>query len=170
MTEAKREQILLSIVVVIILGMLLKFIYRPEIKRILALKSELTKISSELEEAQILTKKGDDDMGKAGELEEKLAVESEINDVLAFLTESAEETALTLSSVSQRIRVRKEFYEQVPVEIELSAEYGKILSYLGKIGTFPKLLRIGNLEIMRDETAPHKLRVELLVKTYVLPQ
>jgi type IV pilus assembly protein PilO len=150
--------------------MLFKFAYRPEIERISALKSELAKISLELKEAQILMKKGDDNTRKVGELEEKLAVESEINNILALLTESAEETALTLNSVSQRVRVRKEFYEEIPVEIELSAEYGKILDYIGKIGTFPKLLRIGNLEIMRGETASPKLRVKLLVKTYVLPQ
>ena len=169
MAKTKREQILLGISTIFILGMLFKFVYQPEIGKITRLKSELMKTSQELRETQMLVEQSPS-KNDEGEHKQKFAIKNEVNEILSFLTESAEETDVTLSSVSQRSPVRKEFYEEIPIEIEFTAEYGKILDYLDRIGTFPKLLRIGNMEITRDEAALHGLMVKLLVKTYVLPE
>ena len=169
MVKVKKEQMLLSISAILILGMLLRFVYQPQIGKITRLKSELMKTSQELRESQMLIEQNPS-KNDEGEPRQKFAIKNEVNEILSFLTESAEETDVTLSSVSQRSPVRKEFYEEIPIEIEFTAEYGKILDYLDRIGTFPKLLRIGNLEITRDEAALHRLMVRLLVKTYVLPE
>ena len=167
MAKVKREQILLGISTVLILGMLFKFAYQPQIRKIVALKGELVKISQQLRESRILSQQKTS-KNSMTELRQKFATENEINGILSFLAKSAEEAAVTLNSISQREAVKKKFYMEIPVEIELIAGYRGILDCLGKIGKFPKLLRVANIEIMRDETILPKLRVKLLVKIYVL--
>ena len=167
MVKLKREQALLAIVTVLILSMLFKFVYQREIRKIVTLKKQLTETSQELKDANILIQQKIS-KNTERELEERFAGENEVNDILSFLTESAQASGIILDSIKQRETARKEFYEDIPIEIELYAEYGEILNYLGKIATFPKLLQIDNLEIIRDETVLPRLRVKLMVRTYVL--
>ncbi|MDP8217327.1 MAG: type 4a pilus biogenesis protein PilO [Candidatus Theseobacter exili] len=167
MIKLKREQVLLAIVAVLILSMLFKFVYQPQIRKVVALKGVLVKTSQELREAHILIQQK---IGKSTEreLEERFATENEVNEILSFLTESAQESGIILGSISQRETARKEFYEDIPIDIEFTTEYEKTLNYLSKIAAFPKLLQIDNLEIIRDETVLPRLRVKLMVRTYVL--
>ncbi len=167
MIKLKREQVLLAIVTVLILSILFKFVYQREIRKIVTLKSQFTETSQELKYANILLQQKIS-KNTERELEERFARENEVNDILSFLTESAQASGIILGSIKQRETARKEFYEDIPIEIELSAEYGEILNYLDKIAAFPKLLQIDNLEIIRDETILPRLRVKLMVRTYVL--
>ena len=166
--KREREQAFLAIFsMVIFLSILFRFIYQPQITKVVVLKGVLVKTSQELRETHILIQQKIN-KNTERELEERFAAENEVNDILSFLTESAQESGIMLGSISQRETARKKFYEDIPIEIELYAEYGEILNYLGKIATFPKLLQIDNLEIIRDETVLPQLKVKLMVRTYVL--
>lgn len=167
MVKVKREQVLLAIVTVLILSMFFRLVYQREIRKIGTLKNQLVKTSQELRETHILIQQKIS-KNTERELKERFAAENEVNDILSFLTESAQESGIILDSISQRKSARKEFYEDIPIEIELIAEYEKILDYLSKIAAFSKLLQIDNMEIVRDETILPRLRVKLMVRTYVL--
>lgn len=169
MIKLKREQLLLAIVTVLILCMFFRLVYQREIRKIGTLRKQLVKTSQELRRTHMLIQQKISKNTEI-ELEEKFAAENEVNDILSFLTESAQESGIILGSISQRETARKKFYfyGNILIKIELYAEYEKILNYLGKIAASPKLLQMDNLEIIRDETILPRLRVKLMVRTYVL--
>ncbi len=169
MAETKREQIVLGITIALILGMLFRFLYLPEMRRVFSLRGELAETLLKSKKAQEFIDKGND-MREEWKLEEKLVVGGEINDILAFLTESAHGVGITLSSVCQQETARREFYSEVPIGIELTGDYSRILAYLTEISTFSRVLQIGSLEIVRDEKERPGLRGKLLMKTYVLSE
>ena len=159
--------------IVLLLGLYIWFVHIPKTGEISTLKSDLDKLERDISLAKIRTK----DLGK---LEAELAkaqedlkfalkllpTNSEIPSLLKNITKLGNDSNLEFLLFSPQREVSKEFYAQIPVNIEVEGGYHDIALFFDRIGKLDRIVNIVDVNMAPVKEQNTTLRVSCKATTY----
>jgi type IV pilus assembly protein PilO len=159
--------------IVLLLGLYIWFVYIPKTGAISTLKSELDKLETEISLAKIKTKdldKLEAELAKAQEgLQSALKLlptTSEIPSLLKNITKLGNDSNLEFLLFSPQRQVSKEFYVQIPVNIEVEGVYHDVALFFDRIGKLDRIVNIIDVSMAPVEEQSTTLRVNCVATTY----
>jgi type IV pilus assembly protein PilO len=78
-----------------------------------------------------------------------LPKELEIQDMLKKIYSEARTAGVELSNFKPKEVVAKDFYEELPMEIQLKGTYPQMVNFLGNVSKIPRIINIRNVEITK---------------------
>ena len=159
--------------IVLILGLYIWLIYIPKTDAITSFKSELDKLEREVKLAQIKSKnlniieaelaKAQEDLKFALKL---LPTTSEIPSLLKNITKLGNDSNLEFLLFSPQKQTPKEFYIEIPVNIEVEGSYHDVALFFDKIGKLDRIVNIINVSMAPVKEQRTTLRTSCVATTY----
>jgi type IV pilus assembly protein PilO len=94
-----------------------------------------------------------------------LPKQSEIPDLLENVSWAGKDSGLEFHVFKPGAEVSKQFYAEVPVNLDVSGSYGQMLTFLKRVGEMPRIVDISNLTLGQT-TAGGPLTITGKVTTY----
>ncbi len=108
-----------------------------------------------------------------GALLKQLPAKTEVPGLLEDITNTALGSGLEIKSIQLKPEVSKEFYIELPMEIEVSGTYHDIASFVSGVASLPRIVTLHDLSISAgaknknaDRQNSETLRMEVSAKTY----
>ena len=76
-----------------------------------------------------------------------LPKQSEIPDLLENVSWAGKDSGLEFHVFKPEAEVSKQFYAEVPVNLDVSGSYGQMLTFLKRVGEMPRIVDISNLTL-----------------------
>jgi type IV pilus assembly protein PilO len=131
-------------------------------KQILALETTANKLGDFQREVQVLE-------AKLEGLKRSLPPEKEMPDLMRRLQYLAAQSSLAVLKFAPAAISQKEFYQEVPINIEMEGTYHNLGAFLDRIGRIPRIVNVGNLQIKAKPkpTINNTISVAAVAVTYV---
>ena len=139
--------------------------YSATIKEMATVGAEVDRMKSEIAEKQVIAanlpqfesevERLDDELNKAlSELPDK----KEVDELLDKISDKARDAGLDVRLFKPQSEQRKDFYAEVPVEIEIGGTYHQIATFFDEVGQLERIVNIDqfNLTQPRKPTAKSK--------------
>lgn len=107
-----------------------------------------------------------------GALLKQLPAKTEVPGLLEDITNTALGSGLEIKSIQLKPEVSKEFYVELPMEIEVSGTYHDIASFVSGVASLPRIVTLHDMVISfvskaKDDTSgSEKLTMQVSAKTY----
>lgn len=107
-----------------------------------------------------------------GALLKQLPAKTEVPGLLEDITNTALGSGLEIKSIQLKPEVSKEFYVELPMEIEVTGTYHDIASFVSGVASLPRIVTLHDMVISvvsknKDDTAgSEKLTMQVSAKTY----
>lgn len=107
-----------------------------------------------------------------GALLKQLPAKTEVPGLLEDITNTALGSGLEIKSIQLKPEVSKEFYVELPMEIEVSGTYHDIASFVSGVASLPRIVTLHDLVISfqskntGDTAGSEKLKMAVSAKTY----
>jgi type IV pilus assembly protein PilO len=131
-------------------------------KQIRALEATANKLADFQREVQMLE-------AKLEGLKRSLPPEKEMPDLMRRLQYLAAQSSLAVMRFSPATPVQKEFYQEIPIAIDLEGTYHNMGAFLDRISRIPRIVNLGNLKITArsQPTVNNTVSVSATATTYV---
>ena len=146
--------LIFCITLLILIGSFVYFAYLPKFKKISQLETEYKQVKQQL----VLAKQ------KASQLEryrkeyaqaeakfkivrKSLPEKKEIPDLLASVSRSGQEAGLEFLLFQPQAEVMKEFYSEIPVDIQVEGGYQEFETFFDYVSRLPRIVNIHNVKI-----------------------
>lgn len=157
MPLSKKILILILIIIVFCLGGYY-YCYRPKKIKISIIEQEINKLQKDLNENLEITK-GIEDIEKEVEKIKKtlleaqaqLPTEKEIPTLLAKISDLGSMVGLEFLLFKPKAEVSKDFYNEVPIDINIKGNYHTVVQFFDLIAHLPRIVNISNI-IMKNPT------------------
>ena len=156
----------------VLVGPFIYFIYLPKVKKIEDLKKEQQMLDSRLLRAQAKVrqlKHLENEMQKAQAefkmVKKKLPEQKEIPSLLANVSRSGHEAGLEFLLFQPGTEIRKDFYAEIPVSINVSGSYHEVALFFDKVSRLSRIVNIDNIN-MSGNTTDNKLSTTCMAITY----
>lgn len=80
-----------------------------------------------------------------------LPKEIDIQDLLKKISSEARTAGVQLSHFKPKESISKDFYDELPMEIELKGNYSQIVLFLSYVSKLPRIINIRNVEIVEPK-------------------
>ena len=105
---------------------------------------------------------------------EELISQQEIPSLLENLSKMAKNANITIVSITpvtsnSQKEAKSQVYEEIPILITAKSGYHELGHFLSNLENGDRFMKIINISVKTNTTAPKKHDVELMVHTYVLP-
>ncbi len=148
--------------VMLVLGLVWYFVfYSPNIDEISSLRSQLEKLQKQIQEQQKAKEAKLDLEKQIKALEAELKVlssrlpeEKEIPDLLSNVNEMGRLHGLEFVLFKQGKPVRKEYYSEIPVEIQVRGGFHQILQFLSRVGGMDRIVHVSKLKMGQYKGEP----------------
>ncbi len=151
--------LILAVILAAILGIYWQFFYRPVIADIRAIEPELNTLKAELSAKRDIVKEKPRYEAELEETKAKLHValkqlpnKSEIPTLLENVSALGKASGLTFTLFKPKAEVPKNFYAEIPVDIQIEGKYKDIVMFFDKVSKMPRIVNIANISC----TAPKK--------------
>ena len=94
-----------------------------------------------------------------------LPKESEIPDLLENVSWAGKDSGLEFKAFKPMGEASKQFYAEVPVDIDVSGNYNQMLTFLKRVGEMPRIVDVHNLTLSQS-VAGGQLSIQGKVVTY----
>ena len=159
--------------IILLVGLFIWFVYLPKTGEIGTLKSNIEKLDREISLAKIKTR----DLGKLetelAEAQERLEsalkflpTASEIPSLLKNITKLGNESNLEFLLFSPQKEVSKEFYIQIPVNVEVQGSYHDVAIFFDKVGRLDRIVNVVNVNMAPVKEQSTTLKVSCVTTTY----
>ncbi len=106
-----------------------------------------------------------------GALLKQLPAKTEVPGLLEDITNTGLGSGLEIKSIQLKPEVSKEFYVELPMEIEVSGTYHDIASFVSGVASLPRIVTLHDMNISYEATKTDKVNSEDLImsvaaKTY----
>jgi type IV pilus assembly protein PilO len=131
-------------------------------KQIRALEATANKLADFQREVQMLE-------AKLEGLKRNLPPEKEMPDLMRRLQYLAAQSSLAVVKFDPAAPVQKDFYQEIPISIDLQGTYHNMGAFLDRISRIPRIVNMGNLKI-RNQSQPtvnNTVTVSAIATTYV---
>jgi type IV pilus assembly protein PilO len=159
--------------IVLLVGLYIWFVHIPKTGEISALKSDLDKLERDISLAKIRTKdldKLEAELAKAQEdlqfALKLLPTTSEIPSLLKNITKLGNDSNLEFLLFSPQRQVSKEFYVQIPVDIEVEGGYHDVALFFDRIGKLDRIVNVIDVNMAPVKEQNTTLRVRCKATTY----
>jgi type IV pilus assembly protein PilO len=148
--------------VMLVLGLVWYLVfYVPNSDEISSLRTQLDRLQKQIQEQQKAkeTKVSLEKQIKALEdelkvLSAKLPEEKEIPDLLSSVNEMGRLNGLEFVLFKQGKPVRKDYYSEIPVEIQVKGGFHQILQFLSRVGGMDRIVHISKLKMGQYKADP----------------
>jgi type IV pilus assembly protein PilO len=152
----------LALVVILgaILGIYWQVFYRPVVAEIQAIEPELNKLKAELSTKRDIVK---EKPRYEAELEQtraelhlalkQLPNKSEIPTLLENISELGMSAGLQFKLFKPKAEVPKNFYAEIPVEIEVEGKFRDLVSFFDDVAKMPRIVNISDIVITNNQKA-----------------
>lgn len=149
---------------VVIIGLSIWVLFWPKYQKIGALKVQLENVQAELQK----TKKNVEKLNfwrtemKKKEVQYKtvmraLPEKEEIPSLLAGISEAGKDAGLEFLLFQPKPESKKEFYAEIPVDINVSGTYHQVAVFYDKVSKLPRIVNIRNIKMVpsskKDESS-----------------
>lgn len=145
---------ILAVLMVLVIGSFVWFLWLPEYEKIGQLESDLAKLEAELiQKKQIADnlQKFKDEFAKLEEMLKEaltqLPNQKEIPSLLTNLASLARDSGLEVVSFSPKGEVSKGFYAEVPAALDLEGTYHQIGNFAQAVGKLSRIVNISDLDM-----------------------
>lgn len=106
-----------------------------------------------------------------GALLKQLPAKTEVPGLLEDITNTALGSGLEIKSIQLKPEISKEFYVELPMQIEVSGTYHDIASFVSGVASLPRIVTLHDLDITAgpknsDRQNSESLRLTVAAKTY----
>lgn len=131
-------------------------------KQIRALEATANKLAEFQREVQMLE-------AKLEGLKRSLPPEKEMPDLMRRLQYLAAQSSLAVLKFDPTAPVQKEFYQEIPISIDLEGTYHNMGAFLDRISRIPRIVNVGTLKIksQQNPTINKTVAVSAVATTYV---
>ena len=174
LTKPQRIGIYVGTLVVII-GLSVWLLFWPKYQKMDVLKAELNKVQMELER----TKKNIEKINfwrtkmKKKEVQYKtvmraLPEKEEIPSLLAGVSQAGKDAGLEFLLFQPKPESNKEFYAEIPVDINVSGTYHQVAMFFDKVSNLPRIVNIRNIKMApaKKEGGDNALNTSCQAVTY----
>lgn len=142
--------------------------YRPRVEELRSLEAEYEKLGKELRENQAIA----DNLPRVKEevrrLDEKLALAleklpdtEEIPNLLRTVSDLGKEAGLEFLLFKPGQPTPKEFYAEVPLELQVLGRYHDLATFFDKIGRLPRIVTIQDSDFGGPKSAPGGVKLQV---------
>jgi type IV pilus assembly protein PilO len=166
-------------IVFVLLGLMVGghyyFIFMGQQAEVKKLEKKLVVLEEELQEKQEIAgnlskfkKKVEYLRQKLEEKKKNLPDDSNMDQLLKTLNELSEKSDIRIISFAPQGEVKRNFYSEIPVSMELEGNYHEILTFFDKVAKEDRIINISGINMESPEVKSGKvvLQVECLAKTF----
>jgi type IV pilus assembly protein PilO len=171
---SKLQRILISAAaVVVIIGVFVYFFYMPKVKEIDDLKGDIKKSEKRLRE----TKR------KAAELEKyrekmeaaraqftivsrALPLKDELSSLLTSVSQAGKDSGLTFLLFEPRGEQKKDFYAEIPINMQLSGGYHDLGEFFDKLAGMSRIVNVKHFQMDLKNPSSAGLTIDCTAETY----
>lgn len=180
--QKNKKQTALLVTLAVVLGLLayLNFILIPQVVSVFGAFGKISKLKAEVKgmKADISTidKLKNDLAGYDGRIEryiKMLPAEQEIPALLESLAVMARDAnvrivAITPVSGKEAEGEKGRVYQEMPIQISARSGYHELGRFLASLESSPRFMKVVDMEVHGNKTAPKKHDIDLMLTTYVL--
>ncbi len=180
--DKKTQTTILMVSLGVVVSILyISYIFLPQVVNDINMIGKTIGIMGDLKEARSLIAQRDE-LKKKAELynekielyEKKLPAQQEIPSFLENLSKMARDANITIIGImpvtlKPQKEIRYQVYQEMPILISAKSGYHELGRFLNNLEDGPRFIKVVDINIKADTTAPKKQDVELMVYTYVLP-
>ncbi|HNR50478.1 MAG: Pilus assembly protein, PilO [Deltaproteobacteria bacterium ADurb.BinA179] len=160
-----------------ILGVYWQFFYRPVVAEIRVIEPELNKLKAELSAKRDIVKEKPRYEAELEETRAKLHLalkqlpnKSEIPTLLENISALGNASGLQFKLFKPRGEVPKNFYAEIPVDIQIEGRYRDIITFFESVSKMPRIVNITNINMQnkqqKDTVQPALLATSCNAVTY----
>ena len=101
-----------------------------------------------------------------GALVSQLPTDTEVPGLLEDVTNKGVESGLEIKSIKLQPEQVKEFYVELPINIEVSGSYHDFGTFVSGIASLPRIVTLHDFKISSDPKTPGVLSMSISAKTY----
>lgn len=153
LTKPQRIGIFVA-VLVLIFGLSIWLLFWPKHEQISGLKTQLAGVQSELETAKKNAAQLNDWRNKRSQKEAEykqvsraLPEKEEIPSLLAGISQAGKEAGLEFLLFQPKPEVPKDFYAEIPVDINVSGSYHQVAVFFDKVANLPRIVNIRDIKM-----------------------
>lgn len=153
LTKPQRIGIFVA-VLVLIFGLSIYLLFWPKHEQISGLKTQLAGVQSELETAKKNAAQLNDWRNKRSQKEAEykqvsraLPEKEEIPSLLAGISQAGKEAGLEFLLFQPKPEVPKDFYAEIPVDINVSGNYHQVAIFFDKVANLPRIVNIRDVKM-----------------------
>lgn len=151
-------------VLVVIFGLSIYLLFWPKHGQISGLKTQLATVQKELEAAKKNAAQLNDWRNKRSQKEAEykqvsraLPEKEEIPSLLAGISQAGKEAGLEFLLFQPKPEVPKDFYAEIPVDINVSGNYHQVAIFFDKVANLPRIVNVRDVKMApqakSDETS-----------------
>ena len=156
----------------LIIAIFIFVLYKPKLERISSLDKELNTLKNKL----VVAKKNAEDLQtfqakmKEAELQFKTAMRAlpekeEIPSLLTSVSRSGQDVGLEFLLFEPKSEVRKEFYAEIPVAMQVKGGYHELVMFFDKVARLSRIVNIKNISMGRAKDS-QELNASCTAVTY----
>jgi type IV pilus assembly protein PilO len=100
-----------------------------------------------------------------GALLKQLPAKTEVPGLLEDITNTGLGSGLEIKSIQLKPEVSKEFYVELPMEIEVAGTYHDIASFVSGVASLPRIVTLHDMNISYEASKTDKINSENLIMT-----
>lgn len=151
------------------------YLYGPVAKSVSENQEKLQKTSSEIATETRLVNNLEKYRREVAGLVEKFEIakkqlpdQREIPNLLSSVSSLAKESGLIVSRFAPGAEVSKDFYSEIPVDIEMKGTYHKVATFFDEVSRLSRIVNIRDVVISEPGGSPESLGVQVNVKGQVV--
>jgi type IV pilus assembly protein PilO len=157
---------------ILLIGAFVYFSYLPKLKTIDKLKTNLTKVTKELEVAKKNARQLNAYRKKMQDAEEQFKIvmralpeKEEIPTLLTGISKAGKSAGLNFILFQPKPEVQKDFYAEIPVAIEVSGDYHGVATFFENVAGLNRIVNIRNIS-MTPQKKGTALKTKCTAVTY----
>jgi type IV pilus assembly protein PilO len=171
----KQKILILVLVVVLETAALVWFLYLPKYKELEGLKTELSKLQSEIDDKTKISnnlprlqKEYDQLNVELAQALTELPNSKEIPSLLTSITALGKNAGLDFLVFRPKSEVAKDFYAEVPVDIVISGSYFSVANFFAAVSNLPRIVNITNVAFSEIKNVNNRMmtKVTCLATTF----
>ena len=165
------------ILLIAILAALLYFVwFKPKNVELQNIKAEREKIEAEVQDLQKKKRQLDrieKEIAVLNEtlrdLEQIIPKRREIWDIIRNMQQLANNSRLQIDKFDPQGEIRKEFYYEWPIDLEITGDYHNLALFFDRVSNFPRLFNIEDFSIkaLQRQTDANTISASYTAKTYI---
>lgn len=165
----------LPIIAALVLGGYVYFLYQPNHARLVAVQDQQHKLQRQLREVQAVAANVGSFEEEIAALEKKLTValrqlpnSKELPVLLTDISSLGKNAGLDFKAFRPGAEVRKDFYAEVPIQIEFLGGFHEVVRFFDEVAQLPRIVNVGQLDmaIENEDTVNTLLRVRGEARTF----
>ncbi len=159
LTKIQRTIIWVGLLAILV-GVFVYFSYLPKYKEIDGLKKSLTRVEKKLEKAKQNARQLNNYRTKMKNAEKQFKIvmralpeKEEIPSLLAAVSQSGRDSGLSFMLFQPKPEVKKGFYAEIPVSINVTGGYHSVATFFEKISNLSRIVNITNIRMTPGKDA-----------------